>query len=581
MAIDYTRRDFNTIKDDLLRRAEVVFPEWTDRDPSDFGMLFVDLWSYMADVLHYYIDRANKEAFLSTASRRESVLAFANLLDYVPGGRTAATATVTINNSSTTDALVLPQHTALRGTLDSKTVSCYTKEEVTIPANTSILVDVYEGSLISDTSFDGSLGISSGAPSQRFSIANTGVVTGSVRLFVYEDGITKTEYRRVSSIGDSLYGERVFSLYTDATGATQVLLGNNVNGFIPPINSTLTVQYARSSGADGNYGTNVVTAFKDSVSGFLSVVSSSAFVGGVNEESIESMRKAIPLATRSQDRAVTLQDFIDITLSVAGVYKATAVYKSTGASVTSGSVTVYAVPSQGNYTASTAASIATPSDMRTDVLEELVPKALLGVSVNVASGVTLIPVNIAANIYVNERYVASWVIADVQKALTELFNFDNIKFNQRITLSEVYRTIVDIEGVDYAEIDPKALGTFSKGNNKSTTSNQIGTGDKVFTVDSGLGFVVGQTVVAYAPTSNAQASANYQNYMLGTVKTYNSNNLTISVTTTSGGSTTYADWDIRSVSPSLTTAETSESSAQLFRKGDITLYAYGGITTSV
>lgn len=577
MAIDYTRRDFGTIKNDLLNRARVVFPEWTDRDPSDFGMLFVDLWSYMGDVLHYYIDRANREAFLNTATRRESVLAFANLLDYIPSGRTAAMATVTVSNSSSTDAFTIPQDTVLRGNSGDGTVTCYTTEDVIVPASGSRVLDVYEGTIIKEDSFDGALGTSNGTSSQRFSIANTDVVARSVQLYVYEDGVNKTEYRKVSSISDALFGERVFSLYTDANGVTQVLLGNNINGFVPPINARLVARYARSSGSKGNYGTNVITAFRDSVSAFINVTSSSAFVGGADEESIESLRESIPIASRTQDRAVTLQDFIDITLGVTGVYKASASY-SPGASAcyTSGSVTVYAVPVQSDYLTTTATSLSVGTDLKNDILEVLTPKTLLGVSVNVSNSTTLIPINIAANVYVNERYVAQWVIADVQAALSNLFSFDSVRFGQRISLSDVYRTIVDVEGVDYAEIDPKALGTFSKGNNKSTTSNQIGTGDKVFTVASGLGFVTGQTVVAYAPTNNAQASANYQNYMLGTVKTYIGNSLTISVTTTSGGSNEYTDWEIRSVSQAITAGST-----ELLRRGDITIYSYGGITTSV
>ena len=54
---DYTTRDFDTIRADMLARASAIMPEWTDRDPADFGMLMVDLWAHDADVMHYYIDR--------------------------------------------------------------------------------------------------------------------------------------------------------------------------------------------------------------------------------------------------------------------------------------------------------------------------------------------------------------------------------------------------------------------------------------------------------------------------------------------------------------------------------------------
>ena len=67
---DYTNRDYTSIRNDLLNRASVVLPEWTSRDSSDFGILFVDLVSYMGDILHYYVDQAARESFLVNAKKR-------------------------------------------------------------------------------------------------------------------------------------------------------------------------------------------------------------------------------------------------------------------------------------------------------------------------------------------------------------------------------------------------------------------------------------------------------------------------------------------------------------------------------
>jgi len=35
---NYASRTYSTIRQDLLLRAAKVAPEWTDREPSDFGM---------------------------------------------------------------------------------------------------------------------------------------------------------------------------------------------------------------------------------------------------------------------------------------------------------------------------------------------------------------------------------------------------------------------------------------------------------------------------------------------------------------------------------------------------------------
>jgi uncharacterized phage protein gp47/JayE len=461
MSIDYTRRDFNTIKEDLLRRASVVLPEWTDRDPSDFGMLFVDMWSYMGDVLHYYIDRAAKEAFINTATQRESVLALANLLDYRPRGRTSSKATVFLKNSSTTTEYSLPAGTVLSGQDSTGSYVCFLEEPVNIPVSSTVPSAVREGSLILEDSNDGNLGTSSGGASQRFDIPLSNIVDRSIKVFVKEDGVNKTQYRFVPRISDARFGERVFSTYTTAQGTTQVIFGSNINGFIPPVNAPIIASYATSSGVRGNYGANSLTGFQTFVSSDVSIESSTSFIGGSDEESIESLRTSIPLSARPQNRAVTLDDFIDLTLGVSNVYKATALYSAASVPGAAASVTVYPVTLQTDYLSTTNTAASVSASLVEDIKSEIQPKTLLGVQVVVTDSVTLTPINITAKVYINERFVRSWVVTEVYNALDSIFLFDNVNFNQRITLSQIYRTIVSIEGVDYAEIDPDDGGVFS------------------------------------------------------------------------------------------------------------------------
>ena len=47
-------------------------PEWkTAGEAADFGTLLIELFAYMGDMLHFYIDRTASEAFLGTAMRRQ------------------------------------------------------------------------------------------------------------------------------------------------------------------------------------------------------------------------------------------------------------------------------------------------------------------------------------------------------------------------------------------------------------------------------------------------------------------------------------------------------------------------------
>ena len=71
--IDYTNKDFASLRRAMLDLARYRLPEWTDQSPADLGSLLVDLFAYMGDIILYYQDRIANEMFLATASERRSV----------------------------------------------------------------------------------------------------------------------------------------------------------------------------------------------------------------------------------------------------------------------------------------------------------------------------------------------------------------------------------------------------------------------------------------------------------------------------------------------------------------------------
>lgn len=466
MAFDYASRDFTTIRNDLLARASRVFPEWTDRDSSDFGMLMVDLWAYSADVLHYYIDRAANEAFLSTATQRESLLALAALFDYTPGTRSRASATVTLRNTSAED-IVVPQYTSFLIDYDGVKRFAYTANSYTISANSTGTVVAYQGSIVFPA--ETLTSSSSGLIAQRYTLRNSGVVQSTVEIDVKENGVDPVRYRRVNRLGLSGANERVYSLTQTADGFTQVTFGNGVNGFVPPINSVITAVYGSSDGAAGNVPINSVAGFVAVPSPYLSVVSSTAFTGGSDDETIVSLKANIPSAISAQDRAVTLNDFNNLALQVSGITKAFSAYTAAPSASANASVTVYAHPDRStDYLTTTDTSQTVPLSLRESVENYIQPRTLLGVEVVAQTTIDWTSVYVTATVHINERYIASWVMEDVTAALNSLFEFENVSFGQVLTLGEAYRKILDVEGVDYAVIS--VFDTSSGGSAQNTIS---------------------------------------------------------------------------------------------------------------
>jgi predicted phage baseplate assembly protein len=294
--------------------------------------------------------------------------------------------------------------------------------------------------------------VSNGGTDQKFNLRYYNVLPSSLEVSVYEGPLdsqgnpTAVPYFYVSRITEAATFERVFTLKISTDNVAQIVFGNGLNGKIPENGAEIKATYIRSNGAAGNIAANKITMFQNNTFTGVRILSSSTATGGYDDESISSMKTNIPLMFRTQDRAVSLQDFKDLSLRISGVIKATA-------SNVGGTVTIYPVPYQAGYLDSGFGnSITIPAETRAETIEYFEPRIMIGASVTSASAVALTPVYINADITVKTGYIQRWVADKVITALDEIFNFDNVYFGQVLPLGQVYRTIMGVEGVDYVSI---------------------------------------------------------------------------------------------------------------------------------
>ncbi|MEV0898908.1 putative baseplate assembly protein [Actinoplanes sp. NPDC049802] len=80
--IDYTARDHDSIRRQLLDRLALTIPGWVERSPADLGVTLVELLAYTADQISYQQDAVATEAYLDTARHRVSVRRHVKLIDY-------------------------------------------------------------------------------------------------------------------------------------------------------------------------------------------------------------------------------------------------------------------------------------------------------------------------------------------------------------------------------------------------------------------------------------------------------------------------------------------------------------------
>ena len=95
--INYVGKDFDTLRQNLIEYSKTYFPNtYADFNESSPGMVFIEMASYIGDVLSFYQDSQLKESLLAYASERKNVVALAQAMGYKPKVTTPAVTTLTV-----------------------------------------------------------------------------------------------------------------------------------------------------------------------------------------------------------------------------------------------------------------------------------------------------------------------------------------------------------------------------------------------------------------------------------------------------------------------------------------------------
>lgn len=452
MPTDYTSRDYSSVKEALTARARTQLPEWSRGGSSDFAMMLVDLWAYIADIQNYYIDRAYTESFLSTATQSASVHALARLLGYVPNQRVSASATVYVYNSQTS-AITIPKDTmfVVPGTTTTNPIYFTTVGATSVAGTTTssspASVSVLEGRYVTETLTTNYLL----GPGGVFVLSEQKVVPASLTLTVGTTTFTHTT--RLTEVAADAPS---FTTVTESSDNTSVVLGNGINGLVPPQGSTIKAKYRVGVGSLGNVAANAITSLDTEMPNivFPSTTTSTAGVGGQDPESLSSIKTNAPTLRRTQDRAVTLEDYKSLIKGFPGVSKAHVL-----TSTTSGVVTVHYIglpnfPDFDIRDSSTALVLTTDfgasgTEINTYLNNHLSDRSMLGVTVSqISTTVNLVNVYIGfSRVEVRPGYIQSEVTAAITLAIRDLFTWDAVKFDQTLRASEITAAALAVTGV--------------------------------------------------------------------------------------------------------------------------------------
>lgn len=167
--ITYLNKNFSDFRNTLINFAKTYFPNTVnDFSAASPGMMFIEMASYVGDVLSFYTDNQIQENFIQYAKQFDNLYDLAYMMGYKPSVSTAATTNLTlyqtvpaIYNSTLGQnvpdfrySLIIPENTSVNGT--TGTTSFITQNNVDFSQSSSLdptEVSVYQISGDQPTSF--------------------------------------------------------------------------------------------------------------------------------------------------------------------------------------------------------------------------------------------------------------------------------------------------------------------------------------------------------------------------------------------------------------------------------------------
>ena len=327
--LNVTELDFDQIKKNLKNFLKQQ-TEYTDYDFEGSGLsVLLDVLAYNT---HYNAMNAHyslNEAFLDSAQIRGNVVTRAKLLGYTPRSALSPRATVTITvdisgeNQATKDAntsLTLPRGTKLKAQVQGETHNFVVLDNHSADPTNDIFtfnnVTVVEGTYKSLL-----YRVDNDIENQKFQLGDKDADTSTLRVRVQqnEEASAYDVYTKFESLLNVDSTSQIYYLQENPSELFEVYFGDGIIGRKPINNNIVTLDYVFTKGEEAN-GASVFSAV-DQVAGagnanfnITSITTTQAAAGGVEKESLESIRFNAPLTFTAQNRAVTSDDYRAILL---------------------------------------------------------------------------------------------------------------------------------------------------------------------------------------------------------------------------------------------------------------------------
>jgi hypothetical protein len=315
--LDLSNLEFDGIKANIKEYLKGQ-NEFVDYDFDGSGMsVMLDVMAYTTHYMGFHTNMAVNEAFLDTATLRNSVVSHAKSIGYIPKSITAAEAIVKLTFDTTgydPSYIIMEKGTQFVSNITG----------VPLPFTNLATINIFpdEGG-----EFNGEVKLYQGelkalewtyealSETQSFLIKDDTCDRATIRMLVndkpWELNTNLSELNNTSNI---------FFIQEGLDGTSEIYFGNGIFGKIPLDGQSVKVTYLSTSGARGNYTSTIneqTFALESTIDNvytgeevILDTVDISSL--GAVAETTENIKLTAPRAYERQDRAVTAEDYKNI-----------------------------------------------------------------------------------------------------------------------------------------------------------------------------------------------------------------------------------------------------------------------------
>ena len=332
-------RDFQQLLAEATGVIRKYSPRWTDLSPSDPGMILLEAFAHLTEVMIYRLNRLPQKAYVE----------FLRLIGVKLYPPSAATVTLRFSLSRPqNEPAEIPRSACVtigRAAGANEAPVFVTTRAVRIePGGQSVEAPACHCELIEGEL----LGIGAGEPGQTFTVARPPIIAPAgddLDLIVGVEALPQELNERAPALK---HGDKTFRIWREVENISEigqdrfVYMTDRVTGaitFIPALRTPegeglsahperlaevatagreVRAWYRRGGGPEGNLAPNTLTVLKDPIPG-VEVTNIVAATGGRPAEDLENALFRGPQELHSLERAVTARDFEQIAERVSGV----------------------------------------------------------------------------------------------------------------------------------------------------------------------------------------------------------------------------------------------------------------------